>query len=236
MGPCDACHAGCCRAFAVPVTGADVLRIERDYGLSFWDFACRWADPDGRIARGVAPHFHFRDEPRTPFVICLAHRASRIIPGTTCCRFLIECQPDAAHPLGRARCAIHPSRPGACRAFPATFGESGLVVLQDVPANGRDDGEPAYALCPRSWTTADVDPIDTAADLAAAQYELAFFHEIARVWNRSPGAWESFPDFLRLVYASRIVTAPPSDVAEDDDAPVILPLVPAARRAGTRAA
>src|SRR5690606_34649025 len=28
MGLCSGCHAGCCRSFAVPVSGADVLRIE----------------------------------------------------------------------------------------------------------------------------------------------------------------------------------------------------------------
>ena len=29
MSQCLDCHAGCCRSFAVPITGADVLRIER---------------------------------------------------------------------------------------------------------------------------------------------------------------------------------------------------------------
>ncbi|MEX0718046.1 MAG: YkgJ family cysteine cluster protein [Planctomycetaceae bacterium] len=242
MGPCESCHAGCCRSFAVPLTGADVLRIERDFGLTFWDFACRWADDDGRIARRFAPQFHFRDEPRTPFVICLLHHASRNFPATTRCRFLVECPPDAEHPRGQARCGIHSSRPSACRAFPAKFDDSGLVVLQELPASDRDESTPVYDLCPRPWTPADVDPLDMAADLATANYEMAFFHQLAGLWNRSPGDWETFPAFLRLVYSRRVIAAPPAarrdvaEVPEEDDAPVILPLTTAGRQIGNRAA
>ena len=65
MSPCEDCHAGCCRSFAVPVSGADIMRIENGLGLSFWDFVCRWEDPDGRIALNYAPHFFFEDEPET---------------------------------------------------------------------------------------------------------------------------------------------------------------------------
>ena len=95
---CESCHAGCCRAFAVPVTGDDILRIERDIGLEFWDFVCRWADKDGQIARNHAPHFHFSDEPQTPFVICLAQEQSLFLGETAKCRFLVECPPDDEAP------------------------------------------------------------------------------------------------------------------------------------------
>ncbi len=88
------CHAGCCRSFAVPVTGADILRIQREQQLSFWDFVCRWEDPESKIARNYAPHFHFADEPDTPFVVCLTHTASQSFPETSKCGFLVE---DAAH-------------------------------------------------------------------------------------------------------------------------------------------
>src|SRR5688572_7889481 len=101
MSQCQTCHAGCCRSFAVPITGADVLRIERQVGLNFWEFACRWADPEGKIARRYAPHFHFEDEPRTPFVLCLRHEASAFHKSTTKCRFLVESQPSREAPLGQ---------------------------------------------------------------------------------------------------------------------------------------
>jgi hypothetical protein len=58
---CESCHAGCCRAFAVPITGADILRIEGRLGLDFREFACRWSGPDGAISRNAAPQFVFDD-------------------------------------------------------------------------------------------------------------------------------------------------------------------------------
>ena len=208
MSPCHGCHAGCCRSFAVPVTGADVLRIEKHLGLSFWDFVCRWADEEGTIARNYAPHFRFSDEPETPFVICLMHAASEYFPGTTKCRFLMEGAPDAEHPLGEARCSIYRSRPGACRAFPAKLNPTGeLAVLQDVPERGRPGGEALYELCPRPWEPADLDPLETPQDLVVAQYEMRFFFQLADMWNRSPRSWTAFPDFLRLVYSNRVLPA-----------------------------
>ena len=65
MSPCEDCHAGCCRSFAVLVSDADIMRIELGQGLSFGDFVCRWEDPGGRIALNYAPHFFFEDEPET---------------------------------------------------------------------------------------------------------------------------------------------------------------------------
>ncbi|MGH7199171.1 MAG: YkgJ family cysteine cluster protein, partial [Planctomycetaceae bacterium] len=205
MSLCESCHAGCCRSFAVPVTGADLLRIERRLRLPFAEFACRWADPSGVIARNYAPHFYFDDEPHVPFVICLLHAPSAFLPGTTKCRFLVECPADADHPLGAARCGIYEHRPGACRAFPTRLNETGdLAVIHDVPERGRAGDDPAYTLCPRPWTPDDLDPLETVQDLVITKYEMAFFHQLARLWNRSPRPWQVFPDFLRLVYAARV--------------------------------
>src|SRR5688572_20248052 len=127
-GPCETCHAGCCRSFAVPLTGADILRIERDLRIDFWDFVCRWADPEGRIARNVAPRFYFADQPRTPFVIGLMHAESHFLDGTTKCRFLIECEPEGPQP-GLARCGIYESRPAACRTFPMKLDATGELAI-----------------------------------------------------------------------------------------------------------
>lgn len=207
MSPCANCHSGCCRSFAVPVTGADILRIESHFRLSFWDFVCRWADPTGAIARNHAPHFHFADEPETPFVICLMHHASAFFPETTKCRFLVEGQPDEEFPLGQARCGIYHQRPGACRAFPARLNHSGeLAVLDDVPPRGRGTTEPQYELCPRPWEASDLDPINVMGDLVSARYEMNFFRRLAEAWNRAPRPWTVFPEFLQLVYSSRVVT------------------------------
>lgn len=207
MNPCEACHAGCCRSFAVPVTGADILRIERDLGLGFWDFVCRWEDPSGQIARNYAPHFRFADEPETPFVICLRHAVSESFPETTKCRFLVESPPSDESPLGTARCGIYASRPSACRAFPAKLNETDeLAVIYDVPPSGRAANQhPAYSLCPREWEPSDFDSLELLPALVVAKFEMQFFHQLALLWNRQPRSWGLFPDFLTLVYSNRVV-------------------------------
>ncbi|MGE3314136.1 MAG: YkgJ family cysteine cluster protein [Planctomycetaceae bacterium] len=219
MSPCESCHAGCCRSFAVPVTGADIIRIEKGLGLSFWDFACRWADPQGKIARSYAPHFHFADEQATPFVICLSHSDSAFLKGTTKCRFLMECAPDEDHPLGQARCGNYQHRPSACRAFPTKLNPTGeLAIIYPVPERGRS-GDPAYELCPREWTPADLDPIQTVQDLVVAKYEMDFFKQLATIWNRVPREWTLFPEFLHAVYAQRIIPEQVDEMQIEGDTP-----------------
>ena len=205
MSLCESCHAGCCRSFAVPVTGADIIRIEQSLQLDFWDFVCRWTDPEGAIAGKYAPHLQFADDPGTDYVICLMHEQSDILKKTTKCRFLMECEPDEEHPLGVARCGIYESRPSACRAFPTKLSAAGdLAVIYDVPERGRQDPDPAYQLCPRPWEPSDVDPMSTYQTLAVAQAEMEFFKRVADIWNRSPRQWTVFPEFLRLVYSNRV--------------------------------
>ncbi len=221
MNICESCHAGCCRAFAVPLTGADILRIEREVGLGFWDFVCRWADGNGQIARNHAPHFYFSDEPETPFVICLEQEQSVFLSGTTKCRFLVECPPDDEYPLGLARCGIYGQRPATCRTFPTKLNDtSELAIIYDVPAHGRSGDQSAYSLCPRQWETSDVDAIDMIRDLVVVKYEMSFFRQLATVWNQVPRPWTMFPEFLRLVYSKRVVRETTIEATPEEE-PVI---------------
>ncbi|MEX1230627.1 MAG: YkgJ family cysteine cluster protein [Planctomycetaceae bacterium] len=214
MGICDGCHSGCCRAFAVPITGADIIRLESALNLSFWDFGCRWADADGHIARQHAPHFHFADEPETPFVICLRHEESQLFPGVTGCGFLQESPADKDHPLGMAHCGVYDHRPMSCRAFPVRMNEtSELAVLYDIPTSGRADRHPQYTLCPRPWKTSDVDPIEQVQDLVVCEFEMSFFRKLAAIWNRVPQEWEAFPQFIQNVYSRRVVDRQTGTVA-----------------------
>ncbi len=222
--PCVGCHAGCCRSFAAPISGADIIRIENRLGLDFWDFVCRWADPTGRIAGNHAPHFRFEDDADTPFVIGLMHRDSAYLSGTTKCRFLVECPPDDEHPLGVARCGIYDTRPAVCRAFPGKLSDDGdLVVLSDISSHGRDDRQPVYQLCPKPWEPADVDPIQLTQDVILCRYEMAFFTQVAALWNRNLRPWSVFPDFLRMVYRERVVTQSALDALERQSATVKFP-------------
>jgi Fe-S-cluster containining protein len=215
MSQCESCHSGCCRAFAVPVTGADILRIRSRLSMEFHEFVCRWADPEGEIALNHAPHFHFSDEPATPFVICLMHHESHVFPGTTRCEFLDETAPTAQAPLGTARCSIYPERPSTCRAFPAKLNATGeLAILYDVPSHARDASQPVYALCPRPWQPEDLDPVQQVQDLVVAKYEMQFFHCLASIWNEQPGRWSDFPQFLEYVYVNRLR---PSEEADEVD-------------------
>jgi Fe-S-cluster containining protein len=223
MGICDSCHAGCCRSFAVPLCGADIVRIQRDLGVPFWDFVCRWADPQGLIAGRYAPHFYFADEPETPFVICLLHRESELHPETSKCRFLMEGPPEEGSPEGRARCGIYHSRPSACRAFPARLNHDGTQVqIESIPARGREGSNPLYQLCPRPWEPEDFNTVKTVQDLVVARDEMAFFHRLAERWNLKRHPWELFPDFLQIVYEQRVVGG------DDDDFRRTIPITHAA--------
>jgi len=224
MSQCATCHAGCCRSFAVPVTGADILRIQTRQKLSFWDFVCRWADPDGEISLNHAPQFFFRDEPQTPFVICLKHEASVQFAGTTRCQFLAEGIATAEHPCGISKCAIYVDRPAACRAFPAKMNGTGeLAILYDIPAYGRKEERSAFRLCERPWRPEDLDPIQQVQDLVVAQYEMNFFHRMASGWNRRPGQWSDFPTFVEFVYANRLQS---DDRADESRELSVRPVVP----------
>ena len=234
--PCDSCHAGCCRAFVVPITGTDVLRLERT-GLDFWDFAVRWSDPDGSIAQRHAPQLHFADTGDEPFVLGLMHTPSATLPGSTCCRFLREAAPTPDAPLGTAACSLYEDRPRTCRVFPMKFNQTReLVQLEHVPPHGRSsDDHLAYKLCPRDWTVDEVDAIEMPATIATAEHEMQLFHKIAGVWNRRRGEWTAFPDFLRQVYNSLVrVAEPPAD--HPATVPFHRPVAVATTRTATEAA
>ncbi|HEY3964045.1 MAG TPA: YkgJ family cysteine cluster protein [Planctomycetaceae bacterium] len=225
MSQCATCHAGCCRSYVVPLTGADVVRIMTQQQVSFWDFVCRWADPQGTIALKYAPHFCFRDTPEIPYVISLIKEPSSNFPQTTRCKFLTEGAPTAEHPLGISQCGIYGSRPGACRVFPTKFDRAGeLAVLCDVPAQGQAGSDPVYRLCSRPWEPRDLDPIQQVQHLVVAKYEMDFFFKLARSWNARPGDWQLFPEFLKLVYANRVLPKDrPAEAALEGESPTILP-------------
>jgi Fe-S-cluster containining protein len=228
MSQCSTCHAGCCRSFAIPVTGADILTLMTQRGLSFWDFVCRWADPSGAIAQRFAPHFRFPDDPNTPYVICLSHTYSQNFPGTTMCRFLDEGEKTSEYPLGIAKCSVYLDRPMTCRAYPTQLNEAGdQAEFYPVPEYGRGNRTPAYKLCPGPWSTEDFDPIQQLQSLVVARYEMKFFHLLARSWNEQPGAWEVFPEFLQLVYSARIGSGMSNDTSPADSTPAVANSLPA---------
>ena len=199
-------------------------RIERALELGFWDLVCRWADPEGVIAKNHAPHFHFHDEPHTPWVIGLQHVSSTIDASSTKCKFLVEEAPSTKHPLGRTSCEAYDARPQTCRAFPNSLNDtSDLAIICQIPERARDETTELYKLCPEPWEAEDFDPVTTIHDLVVCRYEMEFFCSLAAQWNRNPGSWELFPEFLRLVYTSRIRSA---EGARNDETATIPLLTP----------
>jgi Fe-S-cluster containining protein len=198
--PCEGCHAGCCRAYAVPLTGRDIFRIVTELKLPFWNFVCRWADPLGAIARDIAPHFYFDDNPQTPYVICLLQNESRLFPGTRKCRFLDESSAAEASHGVMGRCSIYEHRPVACRVFPARLDELGELAVHEVPESPGELQHAAYELCPRPWSVSDLDSQAARQNLRECAEEMELFHSIGSRWNENPGSWRLFPQFLDLVY------------------------------------
>lgn len=198
--PCGGCHAGCCRAFAVPLTGSDVVRIIQEQRHSFAEFVCRWADLDGSISRQIAPQFRFEDDPETPFVIGLLQNESSAFPGTRKCRFLIETAEHTGTGTSRSTCSIYESRPAACRVFPFRFEPSGSVGIQ--PDVTKNDGKSIPAsLCPSAWNVSAEQRWQAEIDLGDCLQQMALFRLIAERWNAEPGPWPLFPAFIVDIYS-----------------------------------
>lgn len=198
--PCAGCSASCCREYAVPLTANDVARIVADQSLDFWDFVCRWEDRDGLISRGIVPHFRFEDDPETRFVIGLRPVESRQLPGTRMCRFLDEAS-DSQGCGNSARCSVYESRPVVCRVFPFRWDSNGRVAVQPGVERGAEEVAGRPALCPSRWNLTDEQCEQAAADLEQCREEMAVLRLLAERWNRHPGPWELFPEFLRIVSA-----------------------------------
>ena len=200
--PCASCHAGCCRAYAVPLTGRDVFRIVSELKIPFWKFVCRWPDPSCAISRGVAPHFFFDDDRRMPYVIGLRQTESSVFPGLRKCIFLDETDPRRKLEGGTWRCSIYEHRPGACRIFPSRVEEAGALEVYAVRERTAKLPHAVYELCPRPWSASDLDPVAAVEDLASCATEMELFQAIAHRWNDQPGPWPFFPDFLELIYTA----------------------------------
>ncbi len=200
--PCVGCHAGCCRAQVVPLTGGDIFRIVTQLKVPFWKFVSRWADASCAISRGVAPHFFFNDDRRTPYVIGLLQTESRVFPGTRKCGFLGETTSTNAAPQGTGRCLIYEHRPLACRIFPSSVDEAGDMRALAVQRSPPELRHAVYDLCPHPWSISDIDPAAALQDLRDCADEMERFHAIAHRWNDQPGPWPMFPDFLELIYTA----------------------------------
>lgn len=192
--PCGSCNSGCCRNNAVPISGADLFRLVSEGGLDPWQFLCRWEDTSGLIGRGIAPQFYFEDAPGVPFVIGLLSAESEQSSGGRKCAFLAE-SPEGSS-CGTSGCSVYEQRPAACRVFPFRWTDAGGIGLQSVTS---PSGAPV-TLCPTRWNITPEQAAQAADDLTELQSQMELFKSVAAVWNRNPGLWELFPEFILSVY------------------------------------
>jgi hypothetical protein len=90
----------------------------------------------------------------------------------------------------------------ACRVFPARLDNVGELAVHAVPEPSGEATHPAYQLCPRPWSVADLDQTEAHENLRECTREMELFHAVARRWNDDPGPWPLFPDYLELIYTA----------------------------------
>ncbi len=192
----------------MPLAGHDIRRLTETCGRPLWEFACRWEDEDSAIPEEFAPRLRFPDAPGRRFVIGLKHVPSEVFPGSDRCEFLIETATGVtAGPIGEgvpgcvARCAIHTGRPGVCRLFPLKLGMGSNHEQRELPRHGRESSEPAYRLCPRDWTTDELQAAHTADLHDEVRGELLVWREVADLWNESSLPAEHLEEFVDAIYS-----------------------------------
>jgi Fe-S-cluster containining protein len=155
---CASCHARCCFAYTVPVTGHDVWRIATQLGLGVEQFV---------VAAGADEHQPnaFRlDRSGRSFMLALdkrlhAERAERA------CVFWLDL------PNGYGRCGIYGARPNVCRTYPAYLRDGAVHIRQD-------------AVCPTgAWSVAGLDIPLWRAELERGELEKRVYEVVVRKWN-----------------------------------------------------
>jgi Fe-S-cluster containining protein len=130
MEPCAGCAADCCRHFDVVVLGWDVYRIARDLQLSPESFIELQAAAEPDLSHQLVLDVDERE--RRYQRLALKKRNGG-------CVFLLSLD-------GRGRCGIYPSRPDACRSYPAILdGEIFTLARREYCPPGGWDGIDAAA-------------------------------------------------------------------------------------------
>ena len=218
MKVCKTCAGGCCRAFRVPVTGFDILRICRTIDIDPY-FFCGIEEITGeRLEQrlGKDPLFLFTDkgEPRY-FEIYMKFDESRYFKYHTKCMFLQEW--DAKEYNSQeiegiiARCGIYDCRPMACRTYPSKIDKDWKLSMANPyfehtnPENERWKHLP-YGLCPRPVEKEDFRCWENeyVKNLLHANYEAEFFVELSKKWNQNPDISDNFLAFLEIAYVDRL--------------------------------
>ena len=218
MKVCKTCAAGCCRAFRVPVTGFDILRIMRTIDIDPF-FFCGVEEISGEKLEkilGKDPLFLFTDsgEPKY-YEIYMKFIFSKYYEHSHKCIFLQEW--DAKEYGSQelegiiGRCGIYDCRPLTCRTYPSKIDKDQKLFMYDPyfehtnPENKRWASLP-YGLCPRPIEKEDFrfGVNEYIKNLLHANYEMEFFLELSEKWNKNPDISDKFIEFLEKEYEDRL--------------------------------
>lgn len=213
MQICESCGSGCCRKYAIALTGYDILNISKTLSIdpsSFIQLSPVEGVENIEYQSKYTALFKFTDENSDIFYrFNLKMNESQLVPGTLKCQFLMEWHNDTLNPSVEgivAKCGIYSCRPFVCTAYPATFD---VTEKRGIVKNIKNESSehPIYNLCPRKITDKDLsgssDHIMQA--LIMRKYELEYFKNLAEYWNQNPGSTENFLNFIRKVYDSRVL-------------------------------
>jgi Fe-S-cluster containining protein len=157
--PCAGCHARCCFAYVVPVTGYDVWRIATQMQLGPEQFAV------AMTARKEQPTaFHLENAERA-YTLVLDKQEGEPDDDERACTFWL--------PIGDGygRCSVYAARPNVCRTYPAYLRDGAVHLRHDV-------------LCPpRSWNLAGMSLTPWRVELMRGELEQATYVEVVRAWN-----------------------------------------------------
>jgi Fe-S-cluster containining protein len=222
MGPCDTCHAGCCRSYHLFITAFDAFRIARDLALPLNEFVTLLSFTAVEVKRYedeyVPVRFSDRAEDRR-FLLALKRIESHLFPGTQKCIFLQEWRrereaPERGEHPGRhtlGRCGIYGSRPQVCRTYPTSLHPTLPLGLINTPPPAQVEKPHAiHTLCPEEWTAANfgVEPTAVLHTLAVSRFEKEFYNRAIREWNERPQPLAGFFPFMMRVYENRFRTVP----------------------------
>ena len=218
MKVCKNCAGGCCRAFNIPITGFDILRIMKTIDIDPF-FYCGIEEVIGENLEkslGTVPLFLFTDNGEPGYYeIFMKRIMSKCYEGTPKCIFLQEWDAKKYNSVELegiiGRCGIYDCRPLACRIYPSKIGKDGKLFMDNPyfehtnPENKRWQDLP-YGLCPRPIEKEDFSAgVDEyIKNLAHGDYELNFFVELSKKWNKNPDISDKFIDFLKEEYNDRL--------------------------------
>ena len=216
-GPCDSCHAGCCRSYHLFIHGFDALRLSQHLALPVGEFATLISFPESLAPQYQSEYVPLRFTDREPgirFLLGLKRLESPLFPGSHRCLFLLEWSRE--HPAtgrenhpGRdtvGRCGVYGSRPLVCQIYPTALHDTRpLAVINTPQPIAGKELHPVHALCGDDWTPQNFgsSPDETLHRLAIQKIERDFYNRLSEEINARGLETGEFIPFLTEAYGQR---------------------------------